>query len=646
MRKIAIILLCMFAVHFLYGGEAAEIVTVDGLSFVNTLLLPGSEAIDDSQHYLKTALDNMGLDLPNTTVTAFHWSRDAADTSETVETLRTFLIQKYKAAKQAGKRFIIVAHSWGTVLTYLALSSQSTQADSENRVYVDLYITLGSPLGVNYAHSGTKYPEETLVINYTGNWLNQYSFCETCLPLATRWINYWAWGDAISGPFFNGTATQDGFINNSGNSEWEDVKIDAGSVYGGYFTRNTTTTVIWHMYDSLQPGGLVNNQPLLDTVKQEIEHDDGNGSGIDNPPFGSFDLPAEGSSNSGSIAVTGWALDDISIENVKIYRNASAGEAPGMVFIDTATFIEGARPDVQQAFPGYPNASSAGWGYMLLTHFLPGGGNGEYTLYAVVTDSGGQSVSLGSKTITCDNANAVKPFGAIDSPDQGETVSGNQYVNWGWALTPQPNKIPVDGSTISVWINGKNAGHPVYNEFRNDIATYFPGYANSQGASGYFYIDTAAYENGVYTIQWTVTDNAGNTDGIGSRYFTIQNNPERGSRLNRTQPPAAFAKLSPNKNLNKTVRLRTGYRCDTPLQEFVPTDNGCFNIEINNRERLEIHFGEPVISGSPLPAGSQLDARRGIFYWQPGPAFLGRYQLIFIDNQGMRVKKVSVSITN
>jgi hypothetical protein len=51
----------------------------------------------------------------------------------------------------------------------------------------------------------------------------------------------------------------------------------------------------------------------------------------------------------------------------------------------------------------------------------------------------------------------------------------------------------------------------------------FPGYANSSGAAGYFYLDTRAYKNGVHTIQWVATDDAGNTDGIGSRYFTIQN---------------------------------------------------------------------------------------------------------------------------
>ncbi|MGE5341279.1 MAG: hypothetical protein ACM3SY_07330 [Candidatus Omnitrophota bacterium] len=32
----------------------------------------------------------------------------------------------------------------------------------------------------------------------------------------------------------------------------------------------------------------------------------------------------------------------------------------------------------------------------------------------------------------------------------------------------------------------------------------------------------------------------------------------------------------------------------------------------------------------PLPIGSTLDHRKGIFYWQPGPGFIGNYRLLFI----------------
>ncbi len=53
------------------------------------------------------------------------------------------------------------------------------------------------------------------------------------------------------------------------------------------------------------------------------------------------------------------------------------------MFVGTATQIEGARADVASAFPLYPGVSRAGWGYMVLSNFLPDGGNGTFTLHAV-----------------------------------------------------------------------------------------------------------------------------------------------------------------------------------------------------------------------------------------------------------------------
>jgi DNA-binding beta-propeller fold protein YncE len=239
----------------------------------------------------------------------------------------------------------------------------------------------------------------------------------------------------------------------------------------------------------------------------------------DQPPLGSIETPANGTTVTGSIAVTGWALDDVGLESVKIYRQ----QGYSLVYIGDAQFIEGARPDVAAAFPHYPNNTKAGWGYMMLTNFLPNGGNGTFKIHAIAKDTTGHEVTLGIKTIYCDNAHATKPFGAIDSPQPGETISGANYRITGWALTPPPNKIPENGTTIDVRIDGKYIGNVTYNIYRSDIETFFPGYANNKGAHGYLEFDTTEYDNGVHTIEWVVKDNAENTDGIGSRFFSIQN---------------------------------------------------------------------------------------------------------------------------
>jgi hypothetical protein len=381
----------------------------------------------------------------------------------------------------------------------------------------------------------------------------------------------------------------------------------------------------------------------------------GGGTLPDNPPFGSFDTPLDGSTVRSSVPVTGWALDDSEVSSVKIYREAGAG----LIYIGDAVLVEGARPDIEAAYPGYPNNSQAGWGYMMLTNFLPNSGNGTFTFHAVAADNTGHQVTLGTKTITCDNANAVKPFGAIDTPTQGGTASGGSFINWGWVLTPEPNSIPADGSTINVIVDGVNIGHPTYNVYRADIAGLFPGYVNSNGAVGYFYLDTTAYENGVHTIQWTASDNAGNTDGIGSRYFTIQNSEERRARTSKVQHSIGsfnVDRLPVPVEFSRPVHVKKGYGKNTKPQIISPGKNGVITIEIKELERIEIHFfdsKEPTtgtnlehrtLNVSPMPIGSTLDTERGVFYWSPGPGFLGTYKLIFIDYNKNCLRRVNINI--
>ncbi len=244
------------------------------------------------------------------------------------------------------------------------------------------------------------------------------------------------------------------------------------------------------------------------------------------PPFGVVDTPADNITVAGAFGITGWALDDLQVASVTVYRNKVAGEvsnaANGQILVGTAAFLEDARPDLQAAHPELPFAYRAGWGLMVLTNMLPAQGNGVFTFFVYANDVEGRQTLLGSRRVLCTNNSSVKPFGAIDTPGQGQTVSGT-VVNFGWALTRQPNAIPTDGSTIWVYIDGAPVGHPVYNVYRADIANLFPGYANTNGAIGYFVIDTTTLENGLHTIAWSVTDSAGNAAGIGSRFFRVRN---------------------------------------------------------------------------------------------------------------------------
>jgi hypothetical protein len=306
------------------------------------------------------------------------------------------------------------------------------------------------------------------------------------------------------------------------------------------------------------------------------------------------------------------------------------------VYIGDAVFVPGARPDVAQAFSTYPNATGAGWGYLLLTSFLPnanytlGPGNGMYTLHALAHNRAGAMTDLGARIIMVDNADATLPFGTIDTPAQGATVSGNAYVNFGWALTPMPAAIPMDGTTITVNVDGYTVGHPTYNQFRGDIATLFPGFANSNGAIGFQYIDTSKLANGLHSISWNIWDNKLRGSGIGSRFFYVLNSPEAAI----SQPAAAIV------NQSSLVAPLTG-RSSESANRLAPLANAAISLEVEEMDRIEVPLG--AVSGyvvangqrQPLPIGSTL--LDGVFYWQLAPVFLGEYDMLFERPDGTPV---------
>jgi len=355
-------------------------------------------------------------------------------------------------------------------------------------------------------------------------------------------------------------------------------------------------------------------------------------------PYGSFDTPVTNSTGlAGNIPVTGWALDNIEVETVGIWRSPVTGETPqsnGLMFIGNAVFIADSRPDVQGQYPSAPWNYRAGWGYMLLTNFLPGG-NGTFNLHAIAVDKAGLTFDLGTRTIAVDNKDATKPFGTLDTPDQGATASGNAFVNFGWALTQNPKCISTDGSTITVYIDGVPQGHPTYNQYRADIATLFPGLCNSNGAIGYFYIDTTQLTNGVHTISWVAYDNAGHNDGLGSRFFTVSNTG--GGNAPAVSEPGEVVPAS-------TLTMRRGLGEPEALSSGA---DGSYTVEMEQVGLLELHLGAAEghsLVGDrivPLPVGSTL--KGGVFYWQAPLGFLGNYQLVF-ERPGESEIRVQVNV--
>ena len=89
-----------------------------------------------------------------------------------------------------------------------------------------------------------------------------------------------------------------------------------------------------------------------------------------------------------------------------------------------------------------------------------------------------------------------------------------------------------------------------------------------------------------------------------------------------------------------------------------PDEQGVHVITITQRSRIEVELpktqtegqvyrggeivGGPESTVRALPLGSSLDAVRGVFYWEPAPAFLGSFELVFAagDRPPVRVRVV------
>ena len=98
---------------------------------------------------------------------------------------------------------------------------------------------------------------------------------------------------------------------------------------------------------------------------------------------------------------------------------------------------------------------------------------------------------------------------------------------------------------------------------------------------------------------------------------------------------------------------KKGYREDIEPVIANPDEFGKTTLEIREVDRLEIELGKGLSTGyivvgdqlRPLPIGSTLDKEKGIFSWQPGPGFIGEYNLVFIkiDDFGMQ-KRIQVKV--
>ena len=198
-----------------------------------------------------------------------------------------------------------------------------------------------------------------------------------------------------------------------------------------------------------------------------------------------------------------------------------------------------------------------------------------------------------------------------------------------------------------------------YNHHRDDVSSTFPGLANTDGPVGFRMLDTTLLADGIHTIEWVVTDNLGAAVGIGSRFFNVNN---QGTALALGADAGRQATLLDTAPVS-TVRVRAWRDSDPGARVLRTDEDGVRDLTMRALDRVELdlspgdssecratYVGYEVVRGElrKLPVGATLDAA-GVFYWHPGPAFLGAYELLFVrtDCAGARQRiPVRVSLTN
>jgi hypothetical protein len=382
-------------------------------------------------------------------------------------------------------------------------------------------------------------------------------------------------------------------------------------------------------------------------------------AGSTTAPTGAVDSPANNITGvTGSLAITGWAVDDVDVTGVRILRDSFGAEPPNqLVMVGAATLVDDARPDVAAAYPSLPRNYRAGWGYLLLTNMLPGLGNGTFKFYAYADDVDGHSTLLGTRTVTVSNNSATLPFGTLDTPLPGETVGDSVYTSFGWVLARAPKRADVaGGGTVSVVVDGAIVpGTPTGWSARSDLSALFPAaqYPGITNAVAAFAFDTTALSNGVHTMAWVVTDNQGNAAGVGSRYFRVFNTTSAVVAGGQAAVAASEEALLAGGVAadRSSVEARRGYAIDAPFYSYAADAHGRVTIQAEEIDLIELRTHGAtegfLVAGDarlPLPIGSHLDPATGVFKWQPGVGFVGAYDLAFLQHAGGRTTRQDVRI--
>ncbi len=123
-----------------------------------------------------------------------------------------------------------------------------------------------------------------------------------------------------------------------------------------------------------------------------------NGAGA--PPYGAIGVPVDGSTVKGPVDIAGWALDDLGVTKVEVWREPGPWDPPtASGLIRVGGTVHGSRPDVDALFPDAPLLDQAAWYLRLDTTKLAGPEPRTCRLHVIVTDVEGQVTDLGVRSV-------------------------------------------------------------------------------------------------------------------------------------------------------------------------------------------------------------------------------------------------------
>jgi hypothetical protein len=151
-----------------------------------------------------------------------------------------------------------------------------------------------------------------------------------------------------------------------------------------------------------------------------------------------------------------------------------------------------------------------------------------------------------------------------------------------------------------------------------------------------FNLDTTKLANGLHTIAWGVSDDGSRVDGIGSRFFTVQNGASGLTPSGVIVAPAA--ELAWRSASASDVLGRAGFDVNAPLEPIRADAAGLRIVRMPELGRVELQLGDDVTAGYLRANDACSRCRRAVssirrreLHMDPWSGLHGTYDLVFLQ---------------